>query len=327
MQFGDFNFHEENGILRPGERRIQAHQSIGMRGEFRAELWNADGSLAYASDWADNTIVDEGLTISYMFVPTWYGHCCVGSDNTAPTTADTSIGTLLGESNDRTNPLAFSGYPRPPVAPNYERYSVAKYRFDPGVGTGTIREFTLGNEPTGNTIWCRHVLPAEIPKAADQTLDVFYRITVYPNLTPTTGQVTIDGVLYDWEASFYNCAAIPATLFAPTDFDTLGDNFRVYDGAKAGVTDSAPSGNTADGEDTHNIIATGSGYVHRKFEIGLDHCNTATNEITVITSPLRQELWIQLEVLQNADGVSGIPKDNTKEMSIDWRLNFGRYVP
>ena len=300
-----------------------ASPTVGLKGEFRAILRNPNGSVAHDSGWNRNLIVDNGLlhsNISASF-PFW---CCIGSSSAAPTTADTSIGTFLAAESSHSNPMPYVDYPRPPVGPNWERYSIRKTRFEAGEGTGTVREFTYGWNNTGTNIFCRHVLPAAIPKAANQSLDIYYRYTVYPNHTPVTGTVTIDGTIYDWEASFYDYDSYNYNMFSNMDFNTaFNSNFRVYDGAK-GTSTTDPTGNTANTA-TSYWLNGGSGYLTRRFTAGLDNCNTASNTITVLGQQTEWYMRLQVEVLDQATGTTGFTKDNTMEMVVDWRLNWARY--
>lgn len=314
---------KSNKIEKPANLQVSAH--LGVKGEVRAMLWNPDGSLAHDSGWNRNLILDNFGTHADEWSPTWHTWCCIGSDGSAPATGQTSIGAFLAGTSSSVNPMPYADYPRPPVAPNYERYSIARWRFNAGEGTGTVREFTLGLLNTGGNACVRHVFPAEIPKAADQTLDVFYRITWYPDLTPRTGQVTVNGVLYDWESSFFNVDNYNTGLFTRVGISmTFNSYFKVYDGAKAGLLDNAPSGNTANSA-IRSFVSQAAWERTERFTAGLDWCNTASGQIKVITVQLYTSHELQIEVLDNATGLSGIPKDNTEELTVDIKITWGRY--
>jgi hypothetical protein len=318
-----YDFSEKHGVYLKNRQIIKAGVGMGLKGEFRAILRDKKGNALYDSGWNRNLITNNA---SWMYDSVnWYSWCTIGSDGTAPDVTNTSIGVFLASQVSSTNPMPSPDYPRPPVAPLYERYSIKKWRFDAGQGTGTIREFTLGSTNDGLNAFCRHVLPAPIPKDVDQSLDIFYRFTIYPDLTPRTGTVTIDGVLYDWETSFFDLDTFNYGIFARQDFNmTFSSNWRVYDGAKAGPLDSTPSGNSS-GSAIFSFVGEGPWYRTRRFYMNLDYCNTATNQIKVATVPLQTYHKVQVQILDNATGTSGIPKDNTKEAYLDWTLWWSRY--
>ncbi len=294
-------------------------------GEFKAILYNEDGSIAKETDWEHNLIVNNGLII--YGTSSWWSKCTIGSDNTAPVNTDTTIGSLLGTHVASSSVVGAADYPNPVVGPNYERWSIRKWRFVAGNGTGIIREFTLGMGDNGTNIFCRHVLSSEVTKGASQIVDIFYRFYVYPELTPTTGSVLVGGVNYDWECSNFNLTARNTTLFVPMDFNLIFSSFfKAYDGAKAGVEDTTPTGDSATGA-TKTFLASGSGYEDWRFNIGLDDCNTDTNKITVITIPLATGHKVQctFEATDGPDIGGGIPKDYTKEMTASLKILWSRY--
>lgn len=307
---------------------IESHHGTKIRGEFKAILYNPDGSIAVETDWNSNQIVANGMII--YGTSSWYQFCTIGSNGTGPGTGDTGIGSLLGTGvSSSTNPLSFSDYPRPPVAPNYERYSVKKWRFNAGNGTGTVAEFTISAGNNGTNIFCRHTLPVPIVKSAQQVLDVFYRFYTYPDLVVKTGQVVIDGITYNWETSYYNVQYYNNSTFALGGLDVSAPYlFVVYDGAKAALLDTAPSGNSANGAVQVNV-QNGSGYIDSRFDIGLDQCNTSTGKIKVVAFNDRQKRRLQctFSAVDGPDIGGGIPKTEIKIMSLTFKYSWARYVP
>lgn len=318
-----YDFSAKHGLYLKKPVPLLAGPHLGLKGEFRAILRNKKGEPLYDSGWNRNLIVDNaGFNYDSG---NWYQWCSIGSDGTAPSVGDVAIGSFLASESSNSNPMPYIDYPRPPVAPFYERYSIRVWRFDAGEGTGTVREFTLGTQNNGTDIFCRHVLPAAIPKDVDQSLDIYYRITIYPDLTSRNGQVTIDGVLYDWETSLFDLDLYNTNLFARQDFSmTFNTYFQVFDGAAAGPLDAAPSGNQASGA-SMSFVTQGAWYRTQRFYMGLDQCNTATNMIRVFRGQLQTAHRVQIEISDNATGLLGLPKDNTKEAYIDWKLTWGRY--
>lgn len=306
---------------------MEVSSGVGLKGEFRAMLYNADGSLAHDSGWNSNIIVDNAAYL-YDSWYDWYVWCTIGSSAVAPTTTDTSIGAFLAAQSSSTNPLQYTAYPRPPTGPDYGTYSVKKWRFEAGAGTGNVNEFTLGEQNNGTNIFCRHVLPATIPKAADQSLDIYYRIWVYLDLTPRTGTVTIKGVSYDWESSFYNYTGNPnSNLFAHYDLNsTFNSNFRAWPtGVTKGTPSADPTPNVYALNASKAFLSQGAWYRVNRLTVELDWMVTSNKTIQLITATDYQGHKLQIEFLDTATRTTGFPKDETEEMTIDWRTTWARW--
>jgi len=312
---------KSDALRKPAQ--FKGSSSFGMRGEVRGVLWNADGSLAQDTGWNSNLILDNMATLMDESNPSWYSWCTIGSSTLAPAITQTSIQSFLASQGSGSNPMPYVDYPRPPTAPNWERYSIRKWRFDAGEGTGNVNEFTLGTTTGGANACVRHVFPATIPKGATQVLDVFYRFYLYPDLVPRTGTVMINGVSYDWETSFYKLDIYNFSLFTYMGFNSTSSQFKVYDGVKGGPTTN-PTGNVAQSA-TLSFVSQGSWTRTMRYTAALDECNTASGRISVITTALQTYHRPQIEVLDTATRTQGFPKDNTEEMTVDWTLTWGRY--
>lgn len=299
-----------------------------LRGEFKAILYNADGSIAEETDWNSNIIVDNGLII--YGTTAWYTWCTIGSNSTGPATSNTTIGSQLGSSvSGGSNPMPFIDYPRPPVAPDWERYSILKWRFDAGNGTGLVNEFTVGAANGGTNIFCRHVLPSTITKGADQALDIFYRFYVYIDSTAQTGSVTVDGINYDWEFKPVARNNYNYTLFAQADLITSFAPIAYDDSGVGGTDTSVPTGDSVSHNTPESVITTGSGSGYKDIEIkmGLDQFVTATDEIRYIVfyNSSRHVFQLTLTATSGGDVGGPLPKDETEILTFTTKLAWGRY--
>jgi len=314
---------------------------IGLRAEFKAVLLE-DGKVVEETDWNSNMITDLCLTAIHSW--SCQQRCFIGSGTTPPATTDTSIETLLPGSNingaDVGTPIQPAVTPIPAVAPDWGHWSMKKFRFEAGNGTGSVNEFILGTASagiyksiSGSNAMHRHVLPATINKAANQVLDVYFKYWSYPDIIPTTGTVTIQGINYDTETSYYaldsnNRGSMFVNIGQSLVF---GSYFKCWDGAPAGLTGAGPTGNYADGgyDTSRGLINSGLGFGDWKVWSGLDVMNTASGIITVLGCQTTIGYRIQTSFAAT-DGPNiggGFPKTNTDIINATWRYNYGRYTP
>ena len=301
---------------------------FGIGGEFRAVLRNPDESIAYDSGWGDNLITDLGLTLySELTTGFPFSFCYIGNSATAAAVGQTAMPSFLA---------AISGSTQTPSqstnvgAPNYERYATRTWRFGAGVGTNTIQDMGVGS--TSNSVaglFARHLLTVPIVKAANQSLDVSYRFTVWPSLIESElNSVLIGGVNYTCKTSLYDLTYSNTNIFSEigTLFASSG-YFTVYNGVKATPTGAAPSGTTG----TVGGSRTQTNLVGAQMDItnfyGLNIANTANNILRTATFRLSNgSFYAQTEfTAEDGPGIGeGIPKDLEHELTLRWRLNWGR---
>ncbi len=178
----------------------------GIRGEFRVVRRDFKGRVLDDSGWFNNLITDQGLENmggrGESGYPWAYG-MAIGSGSTPPSFSDTAMETPIKANswNRCSNGIPVEGYGWNDPVPwmsmsNYCRFSSA---------TGTVRELGLGAEtqPTTNAslspwLSCRQLLPDQITLQSTDILDVFYKGIWYFDTADATGQVTLDGILYDY---------------------------------------------------------------------------------------------------------------------------------
>lgn len=303
-----------------------------LSGEFRAILYNSDGSVAHDSGWDSNRILNRGL-VQYGAAITsanaWYSMCVIGSGGGATDDSMSSLESYLAEEG----PTILNESGPIPTAPNYEFYSTRGYRFDPGQGTGTIREMGMSGYPNTGNLFCRHLLATPIVKSETQYLDIFYRLTVWPSLLTESGQVTIDGIIYDWESSHYNLvnnSGNDSSVFALGGAPTFNTNdYYVYPGAAAGLEDAKPVGSNLGTMAGSSGVVDDSGSGFNEWTVsypltlgnGVDYCRTFIHRSGAVRLN-KQTQFTQIAGQPNPG--EGIPKDNTEEMTMSWRYTWGR---
>lgn len=173
---------------------------MGVAGYYRLILRNRDGSVARDTGWFKNLITNNGMKrmVNYATTPpNWGAWLAIGDGTGTPAFTDTALsGAQLG--NRKVATTSVSGYT---ASYYYRRYL---HRWPTGEGTGTIAELGYWTDTIGGTLFSRALLvdgggsPTTIVKGADQSLDVYYELRVYPKLTDTTGTIDISGVSYDY---------------------------------------------------------------------------------------------------------------------------------
>lgn len=301
------------------------------KGEFRLVLRNSMGGIVQDTGWFPNLVTDTGLV--HMAVGgtgglAWFSNCHVGSSSTAPATTDTALVSWLGV---HTSGKATT-YGPTPVAPNYERWQQNGWRFAAGVATGTIRELGLSFRNYNADMSVRALVSPAVAKAADQVLDVYYRLTIWPNTGDVTGTTTIAGESYNYivRPSYINSATWACiTSYGPY---TSAAAHKAYGGVLGTVTGEPTVFDNSTGDngysDSINTTGIGSGYCDWQAYWGLDSANdygqvTAFRTPSTLTGATGSMGW-QISTLKVSDG-SGIPKDVTKEMYLDFRMTWARH--
>jgi len=303
---------------------------FGMSGEFRAVLRNPDESVAYDTGWGDNLITDLGeIQFCVLDVNNPFTRCYIGNSATAAAVGQTAMPSFVASA---TSPTTSTPSSTNVGAPNYEKYTTKTWRFNAGVGTGTIQDMGIGS--TTNSVaglFARHVLTSPVVKAANQSLDVSYRFTLWPSLieSEVTG-VLIGGVNYTCKTSIYNLTNnTGGDNFGVITFKSGSTNYwTVYNGIKATPTGTAPSGTTAvmTGTFRSNYNQVGAQMDALVF-YPLNAGNTANNIIRTATARIDPgAFYLQTEfTATDGPGIGdGIPKDLERELTLNWRLNWGR---
>ena len=291
-----------------------SHIHIGLSGRYTIEKRNAAGEVVQTLEF-DNLITDAGL--ERWGTDGVIDRCYLGSGTTPPAVTDTAMAASLGVATSTT------------TAPG-NTYSAAAatqtinlaWRAGPGVCTGDIREVGVGWS-TG--LWSRALIrdtqgnPTTISKAADETLDVSYAVTLQYPTTPIVGSITIQGVSYDWRAYPY----------LPTSGSTLSSIFstrRTGAGSSSGFAydgGNNPNGNPSGSAVGYTTSITSSPYVpgskrvENTYQFGLDRPGTyRTFWVKFGNSYYTTEAQVEF--------TPGIPKDAAQTLKVVFSHSWGR---
>jgi len=282
--------------------------------------------------WEDNIITNNGLDLMRVGPYNHDYRTVIGSDGTAATATDTSIGSFLATHN-RTG--ASDGTQVHGTTPNWISSEITSRRFDAGNGTGTVAEVCLSMNDGGTNIFNRIVLAAPIVKAADQVLDVLVRISIHPETSAVNGVSSIveSTVPINYDTITLGCdyplglsSGGLASIFQVLAAGGSYASWIAYNG-NIGLIDGVPSGNADNAENggwgiVNNSYTPGDYYMDTTVSSGLNGWNTSTNLIRSIKGKWNK-LPFQTQFNKVSDGTA-IDKDSTQIMSFTWRITWDR---
>lgn len=325
------------GILLPKYRGIvdpsrPIHTgTVGFHGEVRCILYDINMNVKLDTGWEDNIITNNGLDLMRVGPYNIDYRTIIGSDGTAATITDTSIGAFLAKHNrsGASDGLQVNG-----ITPNWISSEITSRRFDAGNGTGTVAEVCLSMNDTGTNIFNRIVLAAPIVKAADQVLDVLVRLSIHPETSDVNG---VSSIVESTVPINYNTITrgqqYPLGLGAGglADIFEQVEAFSSYSVWRAwvntiGPIDGTPSGSGYNAENPmsygNNTYNTGDYYMDTTVYSGLEGWNTSTDQIRTITGKWNK-LPFQTQFSKVSDGTP-IDKVDTQIMNFTWRITWNR---
>jgi hypothetical protein len=224
--------------------------SVGLAGEYRLVVREADGTVARDTGWFDNLILDAGL--NRIGTGDWVGTCVIGTGTTAPAAGQTQLSALSSSAASVVG--AGTIYGALATSPYYS-WRQLQYRFDLGALNGNYTEVGVGWGAT--TLFSRALIvdgggsPVAIAVNSTQQLDVFYRLRSYPDLNDASGSFTVAGAS-GGTINFTRRAAFlpfyPGTGQLGQAFAANGANINSYGaGATLGAITDGPTGTVVSG--------------------------------------------------------------------------------
>jgi len=168
-----------------------------FKGEYRAILRGIDGRIKYESGWQSNTILNRGLLILTTPTNGTFDRMHLGTSDIAIDVTQIGLqGSDLGSHSSR-GALSSSNS----GTPNYEHISTIRFVFNPGTGTGLIKEFVILETGVFNPLTqavVRIVLTTPINKGVLDELTIDHRLTWYPEINDVSGSIDISGTSYNY---------------------------------------------------------------------------------------------------------------------------------
>lgn len=306
-------------MLKNSLLKIPQKPMIGMKGEYRFVVRDArTGNIKRETDWFSNLITDAGL--NRLGTGGWRHSCHIGTGTNAPANGDTSLAAQAAVATNAAiqwTSVSNSG------SPNYHTTTTVVWRFGAGQLNGNYTE--VGISWSGTTLFSRALIvdgggsPTSITVTSSEFLDVYYRLSMVPDLTDHIYSVTIQGVTYN--VTRRASAVSQTTDWEPYDGEwvagsRVGGGVRAYSGTLGPVT-GAPGG----AQLASYVNATQATYSNNSFT-RTSSASYGLNELNVG--------GIKTLVVYNYSGTwqhefdTAIPKDNTKIMTLSFSLTWGR---
>lgn len=324
-----------------------------LQGWFRIEAGKRDGRRRVLADWFPNLITNAGLDWLGDFSAAQTGsfneifdECRVGSGTSAPSVNDTALDTQVAVHNSFWSEKIV-GVNEEPEGTWYG-FSRMRWRFGEGDAAGNLAEVGIGPPDAANLFSRSRILdgegnPTTITVLADEFLDVWYEIRVYPPPTDAEGTVelgassdlvfdyrvmpmainaAIDWSLSDDTASGINRGDSLSCARRPNDnVHTVNDDPLPIDRLT-----SPPGGGSACSSSLIADYTNGNHYTDNSFTWGLARGNFAGGIQMA-------EFMMGMTNRSGSDGKLGawgvgftpaIPKDETQILELQFRFSWAR---
>jgi hypothetical protein len=319
------------------ELHVELPQMLAtVEGRIRMVATKLDGSQRTLADFR-NLITDAGL--NRMGIGQFRNTCVVGTGSNAPSVSDSQLQTTRARTS--ANAPNIPGATAQSSPPYFAQTSTG-FRFSVGSASGNLTEVGIGWS-TGSglndyQLWSRALIkdengnPTTVTVLGDEVLDIYYSMRIYPPTLDETYQINIGGETYN---CISRAASVTSTLHwgVPNErvlFTSLpgGVGVTTTNGLIGAITGS-PSGNSVSFSSSASI--TNLGYVNNSlqqdatFNWGLDQGNLPGGIRSVHYQTLVGAYQTQFtRTTPRDDGTTTIDKDNTKVLSIGFRVGWGR---
>ena len=303
---------------------------VGLRGEYRLVL-NAGTDRESDSGWVPNLITDYGMdSLASDVSPSRMGYCAVGTGSAAPANTDTGLQAFLAAQT----PFASTSPSIDSTSP-YQQHYTNQFNFAQGAVVGNVTELGVGPNNTGTNLFSRCLIvdgtgaPTALTVTSIDQLTVYYRLNITYDLTDHAGSVTLAGTAYSYTARVSSATAIGAKyviaqggLAIPSIAATYNQILLVAYGSTAalGSLTSTPSGTQAPPSATSQSVAAytpGSFYRDVTVTLGATIGNPPGGIGAVLFSTSSDFIW-------QYQFTPVIPKDNTKTLSLTFRVSWAR---
>lgn len=220
------------------------HQNIGsVAGYFQMKVHDANGNLVRETPITKNLVTNFGLDSIMGSSQNWAANCqylAVGTSGTTPSVTDVALGAQLGS---RSNSIVVNDSGSNSGSPLYYSKVIKTWSFAQGAVVGNVAEVGTFASPTGNNAWTRALVrdglgnPTTLTVLAGETLSVTYEVRYYPNLTDSSGTITISGTTYNWTK---RASTVSGVVGAGISANVIGHNTQTS-GGDAFAADTLPT--------------------------------------------------------------------------------------
>lgn len=301
---------------------INLHTSL--KGEYRMVV-RSGSKVVRDSGWMPNLITDGGLNgIGDGTMKLAY--CSVGEGNTPPANTDTSLQTFHQSTGTRSSITTVNS-----GSPTYIKQTAYVFLFPINSVNKNYAEIGVGVNSTGTALFSRALIvdsggaPTTFTVLTGEQLEVTYRLWQYAALTDQVSAVTISGTPYTTtvRGTVVNNTSGADNFVHGVTWSTLAVQ---YGNGAMTVNTSIPSPGTSGGSPS-SVAAYTPGSFYRDFtwNVGTNSWNLAGGLKVFWNLGIPLSLGGFLGHTYQIGVSPAIPKDNTKTMSLTFRISWGRH--
>lgn len=299
-----------------------------MSGQYKLVVKHSDGTID-ETHWMDNIILDTGLNkLGYnvtLVQTVLLQHLQVGTGSAAPVAAQTRLQTYLASTSLTSFSNLYKG------APLYESEQTYAYTFAQGAVVGNITEVgTCSTDGNTSDLFSRTLIvdaqgvPTAFTVVALDSLTVYYKLTLYPTITDSTGSFVINGITYNYTSRAASVQSIGSEQLKSYPFGYMRS---VYTAVQASNMILKPLENTIEYREFFNID-----YYPDGFSISTDpYVNGSYQAKGTVTLGINKSNFL-IGAIQVAFGnahtqfliTPPIPKTNTNELKLKFSYSWGR---
>ena len=309
-------------------------ESIGIAGEVRCVITNADGTIKKDTGYQKNLILNQGLD----FFAGGKGanintSCAIGSGNSTPVVTQTSLDSFVSLVNG--NEKTFSRGYEDKGDGLYRLWEQKKYRFT-SLGNVNISEVGLVSRGTTSSdyyLTTRALIkdsfgtPTVVSVKTGETLDIYYKIHKVINTADIVHDINIiDG---NGLVAAYKATVRPAEVGQESYKDKITANAITDTGSVDTLGYGSLSQITAYPAESYRAqqidikfteYVIGSFSITRYIDYGLSDAN-----FNIKNALIRTSLGVWQILFEKVGDNTGIDKTYQKIMTIPFQLNWGRY--
>lgn len=291
-------------------------------GEYKIRITRADGTVQ-ESQWFDNMILDSGINRLGATAVGVFSALQVGTGTTVVTAGQTKLNSFLAGTGLSHHSSSNSG------SPLYKASHIYQAVFPQGAVVGNVTEVGVGSDAEGTENLFSRALIVDANGVAismaiialDQ-LTVFYKLTITPPLTTSSGSLVIAGVTYGYTSriAYVESFSSGPGMASYSDYFSLIWQMTAFSGASAlGTITETLVGDYIGSSDygVHVSYAPSTRTRTSRITFSIDQGNSATG-ITGFTANFATGTTFQY-VLNKP-----IPKDNTKVLTLDISFSWSR---
>jgi hypothetical protein len=306
----------------------------GLKGEYKI-IRNRDGEIT-ETDWFDNLVLNQGLNALGTQGSNIFGFLKLGTGTSTPTETQTALDSQLVSSG---NIQSIGSSEVNLGAPTYGAQYTYTYSFSQGAVVGNISELGVGYSAAVGNLFSRALIsdsngnPTTISVIAIDQLTIYYRVTVYPNLTESYGTFAIDGINYNYVSKLCNASGFGGSQ--NTFYHGWHTPYQVLFYAEtptkptiAGITAGGPNGNQSGtswyqgypyGSAGNFAYVNNSLYIDSQWNFGIQIGNATGGIGAFRFTWCNQNSFFYQIVLDQP-----IQKTGTKTLSLTLRFSWGR---